>query len=179
MGENALIDQWHTSLKAADVAVLHAARGQEFRFGENLVIEVLHPPADTERVAESDDNENSVVLRVRMGRCVLLLTGDIGTQTEERLLDQGLLSHVTLLKVAHHGANGSTSRAFLSAVSPEVAVISVGADNRSGHPSDRVLEELGTTGCKVLRTDLHGTIEYVTDGRRSWIKMHSTLPRKR
>jgi competence protein ComEC len=178
MGTNALIDRWHASLEAADVAVLHAARGQAFRFGEDLTMEVLHPLADAERVTESDDNENSVVLRVRMGRCTMLLTGDIGTQTEEQLLDQGLLSHATLLKVAHHGADSSTSGAFLSATSPEIAVISVGADNRSDHPSDRVLEALQAVDCNVIRTDLHGTIEYVKDGRGSWIKKHSTLPRK-
>ncbi|MEA3407779.1 MAG: DNA internalization-related competence protein ComEC/Rec2 [Chloroflexota bacterium] len=179
MGGNALIDQWHASLRGAHVTVLHAARGQRLHFGKDLTVEVLHPPADAERTAESDDNENSVVLRVRMGRCVMLLTGDIGAQTEEQLLHQGLLSHVTLLKVAHHGSNGSTSRHFVSTVSPEIAVISVGADNRLGHPSDRVLQELQAVECEVLRTDLHGTIEYVTDGRRSWIKRHDTLPRKR
>ncbi|MFO7918215.1 MAG: DNA internalization-related competence protein ComEC/Rec2 [Anaerolineae bacterium] len=178
MGENALIDRWHASLKAADVEVIHAARGQRVHFGEGVILEVLHPPAGATRAAESDDNENSVVLRIRMGRSSLLLTGDIGTQTEERLLDRGLLSQATILKVSHHGAGSSTSERFLSAANPKIAVISVGEDNRFNHPSARVLQELEVMDCDVLRTDLHGTIEYVTDGRQSWIKRHSIWPRK-
>lgn len=178
MGENTLIDQWHASLEASDVEILHAAPGQRIHFGEGVILEVLHPPLGATCTAESDDNENSVVLQIRMGRCSLLLTGDIGAQTEERLLDQGLLSQATLLKVSHHGADGSTSARFLSAVSPQIAIISVGEDNRFNHPSGRVLQELEAMGCDVLRTDLHGTIEYVTDGKQSWIKRHSTLPRK-
>ncbi len=178
MGANALIDQWHASLQAADVEVIPAAHGQRVHFGEDIILEVLHPPANATRTGESDDNKNSVVLRIRMGRCALLLTGDIDTQTEERLLDRGLLSQATLLKVSHHGAGDSTSARFLSVVKPKIAVISVGEDNRFNHPSDRVLQELQTMDCDVLRTDLHGTIEYVTDGKQSWIKRHSTWPRK-
>lgn len=178
MGENPLIDQWRASVEASDATVIHAARGQKMHFGEDLVLEVLHPPEGATRMVAGDDNENSVVLRVRMGYCVMLLTGDIGVQTEKELLDQGLLSQITLLKVSHHGSDGSTSEAFLSAVNPAIAVISVGEDNRFGHPSERVLQELEAIGCDVLRTDLHGTIQYVTDGRRSWIRRYSTLPRK-
>ncbi|MFP3896440.1 MAG: DNA internalization-related competence protein ComEC/Rec2 [Anaerolineales bacterium] len=178
MGENALVDQWHASLEAADIEVIPAARGQRVHLGEGLVVEVLHPPAGATRTAQSDDNENSVVLRIRMGYCILLLTGDIDAGTEERLLDRGLLSQATLLKVSHHGADGSTSARFLSTVKPKIAVISVGEDNRFNHPSDRVLQELQSAGCDVLRTDLHGTIEYITDGKQSWIKTNSTWSRK-
>ena len=71
----------------------------------------------------------------------------------------------------YHGSSTSSSAAFLSAVNPELVVISVGADNRFGHPSPQVLERLEESvgGERILRTDERGTIEVVTDGERIWI----------
>jgi competence protein ComEC len=77
-----------------------------------------------------------------------------------------------LLKVAHHGASSATSAEFLAAVQPQLAVISVGRDNRFGHPADEVLRRLAGIGCRVLRTDLQGTVELITDGRNLWVKCH-------
>jgi len=74
--------------------------------------------------------------------------------------------------VAHHGSETSTSPHFLAAVDPEVAVISVGADNPFGHPDpnvvERLLDRLGEDN--VYRTDEDGTIEFITDGDRLWLK---------
>ncbi|MGH3926153.1 MAG: ComEC/Rec2 family competence protein, partial [Pseudonocardiaceae bacterium] len=66
-----------------------------------------------------------------------------------------------VLKVAHHGSR-YTAEAFLSSVRPRVAMISVGAQNSYGHPSPQVLDALATTGCQVLRTDLHGDVAVAT-----------------
>jgi len=77
----------------------------------------------------------------------------------------------TVLKIAHHGSETSTSSQFLAAVAPEVAVISVGADNTFGHPSPEVLERLidRVGEDNVYRTDEDGTIEFITDGDRLWL----------
>jgi competence protein ComEC len=69
-----------------------------------------------------------------------------------------------VLKVAHHGSRTSTSREFLSAVRPRVALISVGAGNRYGHPGARVLADLAASGAIVLRTDRSGSVVVRTDG---------------
>jgi len=76
-------------------------------------------------------------------------------------------------KVAHHGSETSTSRQFLAAVAPEVAVISVGKDNPFGHPSPEVVERLiGKLGeDNVYRTAKDGTIEFITDGERLWLRI--------
>jgi competence protein ComEC len=76
------------------------------------------------------------------------------------------------LKVAHHGSKTSTSQQFLAAVAPEVAVISVGAENTFGHPSPEVLERLidRLGEDNVYRTDEDGTIEFITDGERLWLR---------
>jgi len=79
-------------------------------------------------------------------------------------MDAGLPLAAKVLKVGHHGSAASTSTAFLAQVAPQVAVISVGAENRFGHPSPEVLRRLA--GVQVLRTDEHGRIEVISDGQK-------------
>jgi competence protein ComEC len=76
-------------------------------------------------------------------------------------------------KVAHHGSDTSTTSQFLAAVDPEVAVISVGADNSFGHPSLEVVERLTDMlgEDNVYRTDEDGTIEFITDGEKLWVRL--------
>ena len=75
--------------------------------------------------------------------------------------------------MVHHDSDTSTCQEFLAVVNPQLAVISVGADNRFGHPGDEVMErleeKLGSEN--IYRTDRHGTIEFITDGERLWVKM--------
>jgi len=80
----------------------------------------------------------------------------------------------TLLKVAHHGSRSSSSTAFLDMVNPQLAVISVGEDNSFGHPDKGVLDRLEAVECQVFRTDLHGTVEFITDGQTCWVKSART-----
>jgi competence protein ComEC len=82
--------------------------------------------------------------------------------------------HTTVLKVAHHGSLTSTSPAFVARTSPLVDVISVGANNRYGHPTDEVLARLA--GDLVLRTDRQGDITIATDGRRLWLETQRDTP---
>jgi competence protein ComEC len=72
---------------------------------------------------------------------------------------------VDILKVAHHGSNTSTTKEFLTVVSPDVAVIHCGSDDRYGHPDPETLEVLHAHGVEVYRTDIHGTIVITTDGQ--------------
>ena len=88
----------------------------------------------------------SVVLRVVAGRCRILLAGDIDAAVESALLTAGMPLDATALKVSHHGSGGASSASFLAAVAPEVAVISVGAENRFGHPAAATLDRLERQG---------------------------------
>jgi len=78
-----------------------------------------------------------------------------------------------VLKIAHHGSDTSTTPEFLAVVNPQIAVISVGADNRFGHPTPEVMERLEDRigSEKIYRTDKQGTIEFTTDGERLWVKV--------
>ena len=114
----------------------------------------------------SDANEASVVALVRYGAVRFLLVGDA-----ERLEEEWLLRYhadalrAEVLKVGHHGSNTSTSPAFLAAVRPRLALISVGADNSYGHPSPDVVNALAAAGATVMRTDRLGSVIVRTDGR--------------
>ena len=100
------------------------------------------------------------------GLCVLaagekydiLVTGDLSEQAEYRLLSTHALPRAAVLVAGHHGAATSTSEALLRAVKPEAVLISVGADNRFGHPADETLRRIEKAGAAVFRTDLSGTI---------------------
>jgi len=171
MGEGALVAQWQEALLSSGAQVVEASRGTRVWLGEELCVEVLHPPpAGSRNVREADDNQDSVVLRVQQGSFALLLTADIDAEGEAELLQMGQPLQATLLKVAHHGSTSATSARFLAAVSPQMAVISVGAGNRFGHPGEEVLQRLEQADCRVFRTDAQGTVEVVTDGQRCWVK---------
>lgn len=114
----------------------------------------------------SSANDYSIVLRVRYGETAVLFAGDAETAAERILLKalphRYLLADV--LKVGHHGASTSTCDAFLAAIDPEIAVISCGADNRYGHPSQGTLDRLRSAGVTVYRTDEDGQIHIALDG---------------
>ncbi|HEY8091557.1 MAG TPA: MBL fold metallo-hydrolase, partial [Polyangiaceae bacterium] len=127
-------------------------------------VEVLAPcPAfDPDRGA----NDNSFVLRVSYGERAVLLVGDTEHLEEAGLLsgDRSLL-RADVLKVGHHGSRTSTTPAFLAAVRPAEAVISVGCRNRFGHPTAQTLGTLAAMGVHVWRTDRDGAVTVTTDGR--------------
>ena len=115
----------------------------------------------------NDANLASTVLRIRVGTVRMLLTGDAEAPEEAWLLSRGGDAlQADVLKVAHHGSNTSTTDAFLAAVHPSLALVSVGANNSYGHPDAEVLARLGAAGIPTLRTDLAGTIVVRTDGTR-------------
>ena len=102
------------------------------------------------------------MLRLVYGEASFLLTGDLGSEGEESLLDGPSDLRATVLKVGHHGSDGSTTPAFLDAVSPSIAVISAGVENTFGHPSPTT--RLRLAGVPLLRTDENGDVRFETDG---------------
>jgi len=107
-------------------------------------------------------NDASIVLRLEHGATSFLFTGDAEAASERGMLGQCIRADV--LSIGHHGSRTSTTEAFLDAVAPMAAVISVGADNRFGHPHIEVMERLHVRGISVYTTDTMGTIFMATDG---------------
>jgi competence protein ComEC len=123
---------------------------------------VLHP-TDVSLAHELRPNENSVIVRVSYGAFDAVLTGDAGFPAESVAVSRVGRSEV--LKVGHHGSAGATGNAWLDAVAPKVAVISVGAHNRYGHPAPATLRRLARRGISMWRTDDGGTVTIWSDGR--------------
>ena len=152
-----------------DIPVDTLYRGDTVYLSEGLMLESLWPVS----YGRFGENHASVVLKVSLtgaangpgglGNASLLLTGDLDSAGENRLLELSPKLTAELLQVPHHGSAGSSTLRFLSQVAPRYAAISVGAGNRYGHPADGVLQKLRyVTGdsSAVFRTDLHGSVSF-------------------
>jgi competence protein ComEC len=170
--------------KHEDIAWHRVHPGDSIRI-DGLTLSFLAPDSAW-TVGLKDPNLASTIALVRFGMVRFLLVGDA-----ERAEEDWLLAHhrddlrANVLKVGHHGSSTSSSDAFLDAVHPDVAVISVGAGNKYGHPSNDVLHALARIGAEVMRTDEAGTVIVRTDGVHieleargdKWELAHDSSPR--
>lgn len=148
--------------KSRGVTVVHQAQGAESHW-DGALVDVLWPPNGGFSAKKA--NDNSLVLRLSDGRVHFLLTGDIEQHAEEKLVEEGMPLAADFLKVPHHGSKTSSTAAFLAAVAPHTAVVSVGQANPFGHPAETVVDRYESDGINLLRTDRDGAITAVTDGQ--------------
>ena len=137
----------------------NGSAGGECVLGECARFEVLWP-ASYLRVGE---NRASVVLLGKFGASKMLLTGDLDSVGERQLLEMNPTLSAELLQVGHHGSAGSNTLDFLSQVAPKYAFVSVGAENRYGHPAPSVVRKLNSVlgdSTRLYRTDLQGSIRF-------------------
>ncbi len=148
-------------------------RGDHYGPGDTILwrpdcrLQVLYGPVTTDTVLlnRMNANRNSVVIRFVYGRTSFLFAADAEQPEELRMTAAfGAGVRCAVLKVGHHGSAAGTSDAWLDAVSPSIAVISVGARNRFGHPARSTLERLHRRGIHVCRTDEDGAVLMTTDG---------------
>ena len=158
--------EYRDLLRTADAT---GTRWQRVRPGEEvdidgLIVDFLAP--DSAWTASlRDPNEASTVVRVRYGAVRFLLTGDAEAGEEAWLVEHaGDHLAADVLKTGHHGSSTSSTAAFLDAVAPRVALVSVGAANTYGHPSRDVMQRLVERGTTVLRTDQLGSVVVRTNG---------------
>ncbi len=165
-------DEWLRAIQEKDIKSTSAQIGQKIDLGEAVFIRVLNPPMPRLDDTGSDINNNAVVLYLSMGELNFLFAADIQWEAEFKLMRRGVNLSSTVLKVAHHGADTSTSDKFLATVNPQLAIIQVGINNNFGHPSPEVMGRLNASLKQeyIFRTDEHGTIEFITDGQRLWVK---------
>ena len=141
-----------------------ARAGERIILDNEIVLEILFPNRDTRGW---ETNTSSIVARLSYGKKSFLFTGDSPTAVEQYLVGkEGVALHSTVLKLGHHGSRTSSSRIFLSAVNPDIAIISAGKENGYGHPHKEVLDLLSESGIPSLSTIGRGTIIFRTDGSR-------------
>jgi competence protein ComEC len=172
---SSIYQEWLNIVEDKGIEYNIARAGQEIDLGNGIELEVLNPPQDFFEETSHDIDNNGVVLRLTWGKVSFLFTADIREEVEFELIGQRANLRSTVLKVAHHGSGTSTTSQFLVAVDPELAVISVGSDNPFGHPGPEVVERLidRVGEDNVYRTDEDGTVEFVTDGERLWVRADS------
>lgn len=114
----------------------------------------------------AETNNTSLVLMVTYGTSRFLFTGDMESDAETDLLESGADLKADVLKVGHHGSDTSTSYRFLYETAPEYAVVSVGTDNKYGHPHEQTLSRLLDAEVGIYRTDHLGTVIVHSDGSK-------------
>jgi competence protein ComEC len=162
-------EEWLSLIREQGIKSTPAKAGQLINLGtKEATIEVINPVPDSSVPAM----DNGVVLRLSDGKVSFLLTSDISEEAELDLITRRVDLNSTVLKVAHHGSDTSSSTAFLAVVDPQVAVISVGVDNTFGHPGAETMQRLTDSvgPNKIYRTDKNGTVECITDGERLSVK---------
>ena len=141
--------------------IKYLASGQQYNLG-SCQIDIIEAPLASTLEENHNENESSAIMKITEGGKSIIFTCD-ATEEEEIEASGGPIK-ADVLKVSHHGSKTSSSFEFLHAVQPGLAVISVGADNKFGHPAPETLEKLQAIGAKVLRTDQAGNIKVVFDG---------------
>lgn len=151
-------------IKNQNIPDILAKRGMKLNIGGGAFIDILFPDRD---VSSWETNTGSIVARLVYGETSVMLTGDAPVETEKIILSENSPEqlHSDILKVGHHGSRSSTSPEFLQAVSPTYTLISVGENNKYGHPHREILDALASFGAKIFRTDEIGTIIIKSDGQ--------------
>lgn len=139
--------------------------GDEIRFDDGVTITVIHPqelPGEDSKPADY-----ALALRLSYGDASFLLLPDWSRDAVDEVLRAGWYISGTVMQVAGYGRASANPPELLAAVSPQVAVLNVGAGNRAGLPDEGVLDAL--SGVELFRTDRHGTLALATDGATLWV----------
>jgi len=143
-----------------NISHLEGKIGMEIQLADNTKLEIISPDGTQDKSSPKDTNITSIVSKLTSGDNSFLFTGDLTTEGEQILMNKNYNLRSRVLKVAHHGSKYATSDEFLNAVQPQESIISVGKNNRYGHPSAEVLDRLSMHKIMIKRTDQTGDIEY-------------------
>lgn len=164
--DTAEYQEWMKLLEEEGAEIRIAEAGQKIIFQEDPLIfmEILHPFENLTGKETKYTNDTSIVAELVFGDVSFLFTGDISKKIEKELVYEYIDLNSDVLKVAHHGSKTSSCLEFIEAVSPDIAVISVG-ENRWNHPHPEVLANLNQFGIQVLITRELGDIKIISDGK--------------
>lgn len=145
------------------IKIIDLQAGNKINIEKNSSLEILWPSV-AEKISENAINNNSLVCKFVYKNFSMLLTGDIESIAEEKLLGKYKNTNrlnANILKIAHHGSKTSSIQEFLNEVNPKIALIGVGRKNKFGHPNQEVLERLKEKGIQIYRTDQNGEIQII------------------
>jgi competence protein ComEC len=149
-------DSFFQAIQAEGITATELGYGQRIEM-PGLYMDVVWP---TQEYQSDETNERALVLRLHTAKETVLLTSDVSSGIERKLLERHSPLSATILKVGHHGSKNSSSESFLKAVHAVRAGVSVAEKNRYGHPASETLERLQNIGLEVARTDQAGSVTF-------------------
>lgn len=149
------------AVQSSEAKVISAKPGLSYALG-GATFEILGPVTDD----AEDINSMSAVTKITYGESSFLITGDAETEEELEIIDNGADLDCDVLRAGHHGSSTSSCKDFLNAVTPEICVISCGADNDYGHPHDKAVNRIKKHTEEIYRTDICGSIVMTSDGEK-------------
>jgi competence protein ComEC len=150
--------------RAQGLPVVYPRAGEEWRTDDGITLHFIGPSLPLIANSRNDINENSIAFILRYKAFCMLFTGDAGASAEQRFLSEGVDLRCGVLKVGHHGSAYSSTHAFIDAVRPRYALISVGRHNLFGHPAPSTLATLSAAAATVYRTDKNAAVTILSDG---------------
>lgn len=148
------------SCDARGLSLTEAKLGRTIELGD-AEAELIAPC----RPGYDNTNNYSVGLFLTHGENTFIFTGDAESLAEKEMVKSGSLRHADVYKAGHHGSDTSSCEEFMAEITPDYAVISCGEGNSYGHPQKQTLKEISRYTDKIYRTDLNGTVTFVSDGR--------------
>jgi competence protein ComEC len=164
--DSAQCQEWRKLVEEEGANVFIARAGEDIK-GSSTLLSVLYPFTSLEGQTVADINDASVIMRLVYDGNSFLLTGDASQIIEQKMINGGAMIDSDVLKAGHHGSKNATSPEFLEAVSPGLAVISAGQDNKYGHPHQETLAILEKYGIRTLRTDINNDIKIICNSQSS------------
>ena len=164
-GDTKIFEKLHESIRNEHADTHVGQTGDVIDFHDGVVAHILYPGKNYHE-KKNDTNDASVSMLVEYGDERFLLTGDLPTQEESKLLGQIENSHIMIYKAGHHGSKYSSGEQLLSYIKPEYTIISAGKNNKYGHPNPETIERLTKYSKEIISTIDKGSITFETDGKQ-------------
>lgn len=172
LGSTATYKRLEDELATQKLTAKYLFNGDRIDLADKTQLLTLWPTEElinSNQLQDKNDSQNldlngfSLIQLFTYGNFTMLLTGDAGSQTEDKIAVE--LGKVDVLKVPHHGSKTGMSDYFLTQINPSLAIVSVGANNTYGHPAQVALDLLKSHNIKTFRTDQNGEVEIISDGK--------------
>jgi competence protein ComEC len=157
-------------IKYKNIPLIIPKENQIIEFGNNCSMKVIFPWESFKGKEVENINNSSIVNQLDCNNFKFLFAGDAEIEVESEILEKDIDIKSDVLKAGHHGSITSSQEEFLKKVNPQIAIIMVGEGNKFGHPSLRTIKRLEKLNIKSFRTDLHGTIDIISNGQNLYIK---------
>ena len=161
--DSATFKAWETEIKNQNIPVKKTKAGDQYDLDNGIILKVLSPD-DTLLNSNPDINETSIVAQLINQKIKILFSGDAQSMAQNSIIAKNYDVASDILKIPHHGSVNGLTAEFFSKIQPKIAIISVGANNRYGHPHQSILDKLKSQAVQIYRTDQNGEIDLTTDG---------------